>query len=201
MLTIAAMTAVDSPFASIQYGASMDVAAEVARRKFVAEEGDQLTLLNVYHAFVSPRIGRQSAKWAAKHHLVYASLRRAQAIRAQLVKYVTLHWSLPLHSCDGDHVLVRKCLVAGYFKNAAQRMDDGSYRSARHNALLHIHPSSVLFTRAPPERWVVFQEATQTTKALLRDVAVIDQAWLLELAYVSLLTRPHYYELHRPQRY
>lgn len=188
MLTIAAMTSVASPFTAFEYGPSMDVAAEISRRKFVAEEGDHLTLLNVYNAFVHPRIGQQSPKWAAKYALSYASLRRAQAIRAQLKKYVTLHWQLPLESSD-DGTKVRKCLVAGLFKNAAQRMDDGSYRSARHNAVLHAHPSSVMFTRAPPERWVVFQEVTHTTKAMMRDITVIDQAWLLELAYVALLTQ------------
>ena len=79
------------------------------------------------------------------------------------------------------------------FKNAAQRMDDGSFRSVHHEATLHAHPSSVLFTRAPPERWVVFQEVTHTTKPMMRDITVVDQAWLLELA-------PHYYQLHRPPR-
>ena len=192
ILTIAAMTSVASPFTAFEYGPSMDVHAEIARRKFVAEEGDHLTLLNVYNAFVHPRVGQQSPKWAAKYALAYASLRRAQTIRAQLAKYVTLHWSLPLQSSD-DAVLIRKCLVAGLFKNAAQRMDDGSFRSVHHEATLHAHPSSVLFTRAPPERWVVFQEVTHTTKPMMRDITVVDQAWLLELA-------PHYYQLHRPPR-
>ncbi|KAI3617130.1 hypothetical protein CBS9595_003039 [Malassezia furfur] len=180
------------PMMARAYGPSMDVQAEIARRKFVAEEGDHLTLLNVYNAFVHPRIGQQSPKWAAKYALSYASLRRAQTIRAQLAKYVTLHWSLPLRSSE-DATLVRKCLVAGLFKNAAERLDDGSFRSVHHSALLWAHPSSALFTRAPPERWVVFGEVTHTTKPLMRDITVIDQAWLLELA-------PHYYQLHRPAR-
>ena len=74
VLTIAAMTSVASPFTAFEYGPSMDVQAEIARRKFVAEEGDHLTLLNVYNAFVHPRIGQQSPKWAAKYSLSYASL-------------------------------------------------------------------------------------------------------------------------------
>lgn len=192
LLTIAAMTSVASPFAAFEYGPSMDVAAEIARRKFVAEEGDHLTLLNVYNAFVHPRIGQQSPKWAAQYALSYASLRRAQAIRAQLQKYCTLHWSLPLTSTV-DATLVRKCLAAGLFKNAAQRNDDGSFTSVHQNVPLYAHPSSVLFTRAASGSWVVYQEVTYTTKPLVRDITVVDQAWLLELA-------PHYYQLHRPPR-
>ncbi|WFD08485.1 RNA helicase [Malassezia vespertilionis] len=190
MLTIAAMSSVDTPFTAYLNGPAIDVAAEIERRKFVAEEGDQLTLLNVYNAFVHPRIGRASPKWAAKHGLSYNTLRRAQTIRAQLHKYATLHWHLPMQSRTEPDVLL-KCLVAGYFKNAAVRMDDGSYKAVLHGVPLHAHPSSVLFTRASPSRYVLYQEVTHTTKAMIRDIAVIEQAWLLEIA-------PHYYELHRP---
>ncbi|WFD32878.1 RNA helicase [Malassezia sp. CBS 17886] len=187
VLTIAAMASVASPFPAFEYGPTMDVAAEVARRKFVAEEGDHLTLLNVYNAFVSPRIGRQSARWAAKHALHYAVLKRAVAVRAQLARYYTLHWRLPLHSAGSDHVCIRKCLAAGFFKHAAQRRDDGTYRAATHDTVLHVHPSSVLFSRTPPTRWVVFQEVTHTTKPMMRDLTVIERDWLVEVA-------PHYYE-------
>ncbi|WFD01047.1 RNA helicase [Malassezia yamatoensis] len=183
------MTSVSSPFTKFEYGPTMDVHAEVSRRKFATEEGDHLTLLNVYNAFVDPRVGQHSSKWAAKHALSYASLRRACAIRAQLAKYVTIHWSLPLHSSN-DSVLIRKCLVAGLFKNAAQRMDDGRYESVHHHASLYAHPSSVLFTRAAAERWVIYQEVTQTTKPMMHDITVIDQSWLTELA-------PHYYQIQR----
>ncbi|PKI82594.1 hypothetical protein MVES_003418 [Malassezia vespertilionis] len=183
-------SSVDTPFTAYLNGPAIDVAAEIERRKFVAEEGDQLTLLNVYNAFVHPRIGRASPKWAAKHGLSYNTLRRAQTIRAQLHKYATLHWHLPMQSRTEPDVLL-KCLVAGYFKNAAVRMDDGSYKAVLHGVPLHAHPSSVLFTRASPSRYVLYQEVTHTTKAMIRDIAVIEQAWLLEIA-------PHYYELHRP---
>ena len=97
---------------------------------------------------------------------------------------------------------------------------------------LHIHPSSVLFTRNAP--YVIFHEGTclrnwhnvgfllsnvncyftvvETTKPFMRDLTVIDPAWLSELAWVinrcciiilalTQLTmffffcyRPHFYE-------
>ena len=93
-----------------------------------------------------------------------------------------------MHSCGGDHVRLRRCLVVGLFRNAARASDDGSYRGARHQATLHVHPSSVLFTRrAATAQWVVFSDVMHTSKAFMRDVTVVDPEWLTELA-------PHYYE-------
>lgn len=82
---------------------------------------------------------------------------------------------------------------------------DGTYRSVRENAvrrdflspidwladsilmqLLHVHPSSVLFTRTPSTPFVIFHEVIETTKRFMRDVTSIEQDWLPELA-------PHYY--------
>ena len=189
MLSIAAMTAVASPFRAHEFGPTMDVAAEVGRRKFVAEEGDHLTLLNVYDAFVDPRIGQCSARWAASHALDVSVLRRAQAIRAQLVRYATLHWQLPLQRM-GDATRLRRCLAAGFFKNAARAMPDGTYQSV-HGTALHIHPSSVLFTRRTAA-WVVYGELVHTSKPMIRDVCVVERDWLVEAA-------PHYYE--KRQRY
>lgn len=58
ILTIAAMTSVQNVFL-IDDGDS--VKGELERRKFTAEEGDHLTALNAYNAFV--KYGRKSSKW------------------------------------------------------------------------------------------------------------------------------------------
>ncbi|KAK0532280.1 hypothetical protein OC834_002666 [Tilletia horrida] len=197
ILTIAAMTSVQNPFIIPDEGRSAAGAAgEIERRKFTAEEGDHLTYLNVYSAFINPRVGKQSAKWCARHRLNFKALSRAVSIRAQLEKYL-LRWGLdPKVSCEGDAGRLRRCLVSGYFKNAAKMLPDGSYRSVRENAVLHVHPSSVLFTRVPSTKWVIFHEVVETTKRFMRDVTVIEEDWLPELAphfYVvkDLAPRPH----------
>ncbi|WFD28908.1 RNA helicase [Malassezia nana] len=184
LVTIAAMLSVATPFLQTDVRAA-DPRAEIARRKFVAEEGDALTLLNVYEAFMDPRQGRSSAAWAAKHALSYATLKRAQAIRAQLAQYVTLHWRLPLRASH-DATKLRYCLAAGFFQHAARWEPDGTFRTLQ-GTTLHAHPSSVYFTRAPPSRWVVYTELVHTTQPMIRDVTAVDEAWLLTLA-------PHYYE-------
>nr|ODN99714.1 ATP-dependent RNA helicase DDX35 [Cryptococcus depauperatus CBS 7855] len=177
ILTIAAMTSVQNVF--ITAGGTKATMAELERRKFTAEEGDHLTLLNAYNAFV--HYGRNDKQWCGNHRLNYKALSRAMSIRKQLKKYLD-RFGIKAESCEGDAARLRKCLVSGYFKNAARMMPDGTFRSAREDAILHVHPSSVMFTRQPSTGWVIYHEVIETTKSFMRDLTVIDEDWLVELA-------------------
>ncbi|EED81955.1 predicted protein [Postia placenta Mad-698-R] len=177
ILTIAAMTTVQDVFI-IPDGAA-GALAELERRKFTAEEGDHLTLLNVspaYNAFT--RYGRSSS-WCKSHALSFRAMSRAVSIRAQLKKYMQ-RFGLPLESCEGDAKRLRKCLVSGYWRNGARWVADGTYRSVRGNATLHVHPNSVLFTRKPRSGWVIFHEMEETKKTQIRILTEIEPDWLLE---------------------
>ncbi|KAF8078213.1 P-loop containing nucleoside triphosphate hydrolase protein [Lyophyllum atratum] len=158
ILTIAAMTAIQDVFV-IPDGAP-GALAELERRKFTAEEGDHLTLLNAYNAFT--RYGRSSG-WCKSHALSFRAMSRAVSIRAQLKKYMQ-RFKLPLESCEGDARRLRRCLVSGYWRNGARWVADGTYRSVRGNKVLHVHPTSVLFTRKPRSGWVIFHEMEETKK-------------------------------------
>ncbi|KAF7304640.1 hypothetical protein MKEN_01177900 [Mycena kentingensis (nom. inval.)] len=184
ILTIAAMTAVQDVFV-IPDGAP-GALAELERRKFTAEEGDHLTLLNAYNAFT--KYGRSSG-WCKSHALSFRGMSRAVSIRAQLKKYMQ-RFSLPVESCQGDAARVRRCLVSGYWRNAARWAADGTYRSVRGNRTLHVHPTSVLFTRKPRSGWVVFHEMEETTKTQIRILSEIEPDWLID--------HGHKYENHRP---
>lgn len=174
ILTIAAMTTVQDVFI-IPDGAA-GALAELERRKFTAEEGDHLTLLNAYNAFT--RYGRSSS-WCKSHALSFRAMSRAVSIRAQLKKYMQ-RFGLPLESCEGDAKRLRKCLVSGYWRNGARWVADGTYRSVRGNATLHVHPNSVLFTRKPRSGWVIFHEMEETKKTQIRILTEIEPDWLLE---------------------
>ncbi|CAG8537231.1 15639_t:CDS:10, partial [Acaulospora morrowiae] len=177
MLSIAAMLSVQNVFVM-----NSSAPAEEERRKFAVEEGDHITLLNVFNAFVTR--GKKSARWCHEHCLNFRALSRALSIRQQLRKYL-VRFEVPIESCGNDTVKIRKCLVSGYFSQAAKMMPDGSFRTIRDNVVLHIHPSSILFTRNAP--WVIFHEVVETTKPFMRDLTVIEPSWLTELA-------PHFYE-------
>lgn len=133
--------------------------------------------LPAFNAFL--QIGRKSAKWCHSHRLNFKALSRAISIRSQLKKYLQ-RFEIPIKSCGSDHSQIRKCLVSGYFKNAAKAQADGSYLSLRENAVLHVHPSSVMFTRVASTGIVIFHEVVETKKRFMRDLTVIDRDWLIE---------------------
>ncbi|RUP46148.1 P-loop containing nucleoside triphosphate hydrolase protein, partial [Jimgerdemannia flammicorona] len=175
MLTIAAMLSVQNPFIHPYSTPVLQVQSE--HRKFHALEGDHLTLLNVYTAFVTR--GAKSARWCRDRFLDFKALSRAMAIRAQLARYLA-RFDVPVES-SRDSVAIRKCLVGGYFAQAASADEgpEGVWRSVRDGVVLNIHPSSVLFNRRP--KWVIFHEVVETTKPFMRDLTVIEPEWLAEL--------------------
>ncbi|KAF8185064.1 pre-mRNA splicing factor [Mycena galopus ATCC 62051] len=174
ILTIAAMTSVQDVFV-IPDGAP-GALAELERRKFTAEEGDHITLLNAYNAFT--RYGRSSG-WCKSHALSFRAMSRAVSIRAQLKKYMQ-RFNLPTESCEGDAKRLRRCLVSGYWRNGARWVADGTYRSVRGNRTLHVHPTSVLFTRKPRSGWVIFHEMEETKKTQIRIITEIESDWLVD---------------------
>ncbi|ORY39867.1 putative ATP-dependent RNA helicase DHX35 [Rhizoclosmatium globosum] len=178
-LSIAAVLTVQNVFISPS-NARLD--AEEERRKFCVEEGDHITYLNVYNAFIK---NKQSQQWCQRRFVNYKALLRAVAIRKQLEKYMK-KFEVDIRSCRGDTVAVRKAIVSGYFAQAAKLQPDGSYVTLRERTVCYIHPTSVLFNRSPG--YVVFNEVLQTDRTWIRDVSVIDDPkWLTEVA-------SHFYE-------
>lgn len=150
ILSIAAMTSLQGAVWFHHDGEKR--ATETSRRKFAVEEGDHLTLLNVYQAFVTK--GRKESKWCRNNFLNYKSMTRAVSIRAQLKRYlerfgINVDESLPTSKTAEDLTSmgerIRKCLTMGYFAHAARMQADGSFQTVNGNVILHAHPSSLMF--------------------------------------------------------
>ncbi|KAI1354179.1 P-loop containing nucleoside triphosphate hydrolase protein [Xylaria sp. FL0043] len=179
ILTIAAMTSLGGTVWVQQDGDKKQM--ESARRKFAAEEGDHLTLLNVYQAFVTK--GKKESRFCHENHLNFKALTRAVSIRGQLKRYlerfgISVDETLKVLR-EGRADRVRKCLTAGYFAHAARMQPDGSYRNVEGGTILYAHPSSLMFNRKAD--WVIFHEVMETsTKTFIRDITKIEKSWLLE---------------------
>lgn len=93
--TILAMLQVQNVFIRPAGGQAI-VKARVAHRKFEVEEGDLLTLLNVYTAYEKNKV----SSWCQKHFLNYKALRRATEIRTQMHSMMK-RLAIPLNSCNG----------------------------------------------------------------------------------------------------
>lgn len=193
MLTIAAMTCLGSSVWVQQDDEKKQF--ENTRRKFAVEEGDHLTLLNVYQSFVTK--GRKEARFCYDNYLNFKALTRAVSIRAQLKRYLERFGINTDESLASTNILttnplqraeqIRRCLTTGYFAQAARMQADGTFRTIDGGTTLHAHPSSLMFNRKAD--WVIFHEIMDTsTKTYVRDISKIEKNWLLEYA-------PNFYQV------
>ncbi|KAH6850950.1 P-loop containing nucleoside triphosphate hydrolase protein [Chaetomium sp. MPI-CAGE-AT-0009] len=185
ILTIAAMTSLGGNIWVQHEGEKKKT--ESAKRKFAAEEGDHLTLLNVYQAFVTK--GRKESRFCHENLLNFKLMARAVSIRAQLKRYLErfglkVDESLAPHTAstaNNKAEQIQRCLTAGYFAHAARMQPDGTFRNVSGTTVLHAHPSSIMFNRKAD--WVMFHEVMETgTKTFIRDITRIEKSWLLEYA-------------------
>lgn len=156
VLSIAAMTSLQGNVWFSHEGQKK--AQEGARRKFAAEEGDHLTLLNVYHAFVTK--GKKDAKWCRDNYLNFKSMARTVNIRNQLRKYLERLGINVEESLASSDVLrvggpdkaeqIRRCLTTGFFAHAARMQPDGTFKTIDGGMVLYAHPTSLMFVSNHP---------------------------------------------------
>lgn len=193
MLTIAAMTSREgnsSVWIDNQDGGRSKEErqlVELVRRRFAADEGDHLTLLNVYQAFVTK--GNGEAKFCKENRLNFQMLKRAVSVRAQLRRFMErFGFEIPdvrqqqqQQDASNKAEQIRRCLTTGYFAHAARMQSDGTFHNVAGGTVLHAHPSSLLFNRKAD--WVIFHEVMETgDKTYIRDITKIEKNWLLEYA-------------------
>lgn len=190
VLSIAAMTSLQGAVWFTHDGEKK--AQESAKHKFAVEEGDHLTLLNVYQGFVTK--GKKDSKWCRDNYLNFRSMTRAVSIRNQLRRYlerfgINVDESLSAPAQTGGPEKgeqIRRCLTTGYFAHAARMQADGTFKTVN-GTVLHAHPSSLMFNRKAD--WVIFHEVMETgNKIYIREVTKIEKGWLLEYA-------PEYYKI------
>lgn len=195
---IVAIMQVDSVF--IVPGAAAAARARAAHREFQVEEGDLLTMLNVFRAFLAQRGSGPGApdqacrSWCSTKFLKFKVLTRAEQLYIRLTKTMRRLGVTSASTSEEEKTIlrlhpgdsVRRCIVSGMFPNAAYLHPSGYYRTVRGDFTLHVHPSSVLYTEKPAS-WVVFSELVHTNKVYMKDITTIDPVWLETLA-------PHYYE-------
>lgn len=200
MLTIAAMCSLQA--AGTTGGIWFDhegqgSASEISRRKFAAQEGDHLTYLNVFQAYVTK--GKRDQKWCQQHHLNHKSLARAVSIRAQLKRHLErLGLNVPdvegSGSNQAEHLpnnaemtrRILRCLTSGYFANVGKMNPmDGTFRplsSSKQNTItMYPHPTSLMFNRKAD--YVLFHELLETgEKIYIKDISKIEKSWIVEMS-------------------
>ncbi|KAL1306733.1 hypothetical protein AAFC00_005398 [Neodothiora populina] len=195
ILSIAAMTTLQGSVWFQHEGEKK--AMETSRWKFAVDEGDHLTLLNVYQAFVTK--GKNDAAWCRSNHLNFKSMTKAVSVRNQLKRYMERFGINVDESLASREVLraggpdkaeqIRRCLTIGYFAHAARMQPDGTFVTVDGTTTLYAHPSSLMFNRKAD--WVIFHEAMQTgEKTFIRDITKIEKGWLTQYA-------PEFYKIRK----
>eukprot|EP00037_Helgoeca_nana_P017478 m.165691 g.165691 ORF g.165691 m.165691 type:complete len:687 (-) comp24011_c0_seq1:224-2284(-) len=173
ILSVVALLSVENVFYTPQ---SRRDEADAARRRFLAAEGDHLTLLRVYTEY---RSFKGSDEWCRKNFVNSRTLRTVVDTRAQLRGMCT-RLDLEMVSCQSDTVAIRKALLAGLSRNVATAQPSGMYRVGATGQQGQIHPSSALFRAAPPV--ILYGELVRTSKLYFRRCTTIEQAWVEEMA-------------------
>ncbi|KAK7196192.1 pre-mRNA splicing factor ATP-dependent RNA helicase [Novymonas esmeraldas] len=161
-------------------------AADAARRQFMQPEGDQLTLMAVYDAWVE---NGMSEEWSKFNFLKHRMLVEARDTRDQLKEMLARRNQHISHENDGNLDEVRKSITAGYFFNAARRVDSHtrSYVTLSDRREVYVHPSSVLID--DPPKYVLYDDLRLTKREYMTELLAIEPKWLVELA-PAFYTKP-----------
>merc|ERR1719499_1690819 len=151
--------------------------ADAAKEKFQVPESDHLTYLNVYHQW---KANGYSGQWTADHFIHVKAMRKVREVRAQL-KEIMEQQKMKLVSAGSEWDVIRKCICAAFFHQAARLKGIGEYVNTRTGVPMHLHPTSALFGMGFTADYVVYHELIMTTKEYMQCVTAVDGYWLAEL--------------------
>ncbi|KAI9667417.1 MAG: DEAH-box ATP-dependent RNA helicase prp43 [Bathelium mastoideum] len=163
--------------------------ADEMKDLFAHQDGDHLTMLNVYHAFKNPSAQENPKQWCHDHFLSYRSLQQADNVRLQLKRIMEREEIELMSTPFGDRKYyenIRRALVAGFFMQVA-KLDASKkmYTTVKDDQSVLLHPSVAL---QHDSEWVLYNEFVLTKKNFIRTVTAVKPEWLLDIS-------PRYYDM------
>ena len=156
-------------------------AADEAQKKFMHEESDFLTYLNIwdfYHDLKAKLSRSQLRRACAQNFLSYMRMREWCDIHRQLDSLVRDARMKP-RKRTGDYDTIHRAILTGLLSSIGFKTEKYVY-SASGNTKAHVWPGSVAFAKKPS--WLAAAEIVETTKRYFRTCAKIDPGWLEPLA-------------------
>ena len=186
ILSIAAMLSVPMVFDRPREASKE---ADEAKQRFAHLDGDHLTLLNIFHAYMRcSSKGENPWQFCYDNYMNARSLKTAESVRCQL-KRTMERIQLQMVSTDFNdkeyYPNIRKCLVSGFFMQVAHLEKSGHYVTMKDNQVVAIHPSTCM-THKP--EWILYNEVVLSSKNFVRTVTQVRREWLVEFA-------PNYYDV------
>jgi len=159
--------------------------ADRHKNKFSHNDGDHLTLLNVFNAW---KTNNGCADWCWNNYINSRALKQANDIREQLMK-ILIKQGLVIRSTPHTDPLfwtnIKKCIVSGFFMQVCLLQRAGHYLTLKDDQTVMLHPSTVIDNK--PE-WVLYHEFVLTSRNYVRTCLEIYPDWLFEVS-------PEYFDL------
>ncbi|KAH3672031.1 hypothetical protein WICMUC_004478 [Wickerhamomyces mucosus] len=145
--------------------------ADDAKLRFADQNGDFVTLLNVFNEFVQVKEEEGNSglqKWCRDNFISYRTLQQGLNIRKQLFRLME-NFDIPINSTSQDdkkfYKNITRALLGGFFMQVAIKSGKG-YKTVDGQDVL-VHPSTVLPTS--PE-YLLYNELVLTSKTYVRTV-------------------------------
>eukprot|EP01065_Artemidia_motanka_P011802 TRINITY_DN1642_c7_g1_i1.p1 TRINITY_DN1642_c7_g1~~TRINITY_DN1642_c7_g1_i1.p1 ORF type:complete len:727 (+),score=205.35 TRINITY_DN1642_c7_g1_i1:88-2268(+) len=164
--------------------------AQEAKMQFCHRDGDHVTMMNAYDAYVTATAGMgagEKRRWCMENFINHRSISSAENVRRQLMNLCRRH-NVPMvsptdadPSCTegtyGCNLRIRKAILEGFFMQVCHKDVRGGYTTCKDNQSVASHPSN--FMDGNPE-WMIYNEFVLTTKNWVRTCTRVDSDWLVE---------------------
>lgn len=189
IVRIVAMLSVPNIFIRSRNDANLQKKSDKIRENFQIGESDHLTLLNIFNQFYNIKSTSKNIEeaWCNKNYFNYKSLKSATDIHDQILQLVTknLKRGEKITSCYDDWEIIKECICASFYSNAAEFYKHGQYKHCRSGLEMYLHPTSSLNGIGDLPKYVVFHELLLTgQKQHMNYVTAIRGEWLI--AYGSV---------------
>ena len=163
--------------------------ADEAKLKLCHENGDLLSLLEVYKEWELLKKRKERNQWCVKNYINAKTMRIVEETAAEInhalknVRVVTQKEQKNMSESE-IHVALMKAIIFAYYDNLAVFSGYGrcGYYSPRLTKLLAVHPSSVLHSLNHNHLFVVYQEILKTSADYIVTITpVINEDWLHEV--------------------
>lgn len=133
---------------------------KLARNRFAAPEGDHLTILAVYDAFIE---ADDKKLFCWDNFINLRAMKKVLDVRKQLEDYSKNSFlkSTKIDNSKSNfdqNEQILRCFASSFFVNVAILQDNGRYHCIKDGKESFIHPSSSLFNRKQKPKCVLFNE-------------------------------------------
>lgn len=155
-------------------GPSAKRVAQESLQNFASREGDLITMLNIFNAFISSRKNQQ---WCRQRYFNFQALSQTLSIRKALLRSMK-RYNLEVCSCDNVET-VQRAILYGFSENVAKLNRDLTYSQiGSPSSRLYPHPSSCLSDIFPA--WIVYTDILTTSQMFMTNLTLVKPAWLTQ---------------------